>query len=168
MSQNNLTEEQLQQLGEELTNACRNGDLDSVKTILKAGADIHYNEDEAVIFACQAENFELVKYLLSSKELKEHCSVHAGYDRAYRKACEMGNLEMVKFTLSSPDLKEHSPANACYGEGFEKAFYNGHMDVMVYLALEHNMLEAEPVRMLFSREPEGEKEVRAAVAAAKK
>ena len=51
---------------------------------------------------------ELVKYLLTSPELKVKPDINAQSDLALTCACQIGSLEIVKYLIESPELENHS------------------------------------------------------------
>ena len=61
--------------------------------------------NEALINACNKGHLDVVRYLLTSDELKEHADIHAENDYGFRWACINGNLEVVNYLLTSEELK---------------------------------------------------------------
>ena len=80
--------------------------------------------NKVFINSCQKGHLEIVKYLLTSPELKEHANIHAQDDLGFRLACNYGHLEIVKYLLTSPDLKEHADIHADNDYGFGWACAN--------------------------------------------
>ena len=52
--------------------------------------------NEQFIDACRDGHLEVVKYLLTSPDLKEHADIHARNDVGFIGACRNGRLEVVK------------------------------------------------------------------------
>ena len=75
----------------------------------------------------------IVKYLLSSPDLKEHANIHADNNYGIRWACENGHLEVIKQLLASPELKEHADVHTDNDYGFSMACFKGHLEVVKYL-----------------------------------
>ena len=46
--------------------------------------------NEVFISSCQKGHLEIVKYLLTSPDLKEHADIHAKNHEGFRLACEKG------------------------------------------------------------------------------
>lgn len=121
-----------EQLNNNLMTACKDGDLNSAKEALAHGADIHADDDKALRHACHYGHLDVVKYLLTSPDLKEHAN---GHDDGLLEACYWGHLDIVKYLLISTELKVHADINtegwgegtplgmACYGDNFEIVKY---------------------------------------------
>ena len=95
--------------------------------------------NKVFIDSCQNGHLEIVKYLLTSPDLKEHADIHADNDVGFRWACENGYLEVVKYLLTSPDLKEHANIHARDDLGFICACEQGHLEVVKYLIIDMNI-----------------------------
>ncbi len=55
--------------------------------------------NDEFISACRNGNLEIIKYLLTSPDLKEHADIHAENDLGFRNACRDGHLEVVKWLI---------------------------------------------------------------------
>ena len=97
--------------------------------------------NEVFINSCQKGHLEIVQYLLTSADLKEHANIHADNDLGFRLACENGYLELVKYLLTSPDLKEHADIHADNDYGFRLACARGQLEVVKYLLTSPNLKE---------------------------
>ena len=95
--------------------------------------------NEQFIDACRDGHLELVKYLLTSPELKKHANIHAADDLGFICACEQGQLEVVKYLLASPELTEHADIHTGNDEGFRGACYEGRLEVVKYLIIDMNI-----------------------------
>lgn len=91
--------------------ACHNGNLELVKLLLAEGADIHNQEDSPLLNACKSRTstlhekmMDIIKYLTTSPELKEHANIHAQDGYALILAFENDDDELVKFLLTDPNL----------------------------------------------------------------
>jgi hypothetical protein len=87
------------------------GDLEKVK-ILFAQPQIQDNinfigTNGVLVSACFSGNIELVKYLLTSHETKNHFDINDDYDSVLSSACEAGHLHIVKYLFESPELEKH-------------------------------------------------------------
>ena len=91
------------------------------------------NLSSELINACYDGNLELVKYVLTSPELKVHSDIHAQNDDAFIWSCSKGHLAIVQYLLISPELKEHADIHAVGDDGLKYACGNGHIDIVKYL-----------------------------------
>ena len=62
--------------------------------------------NEVFINSCQNGYLEVVKYLLTSPDLKEHANIHAQDDLGFRWACARGHLEVVKFLILDMSIEK--------------------------------------------------------------
>lgn len=133
-----IKEENLNQ-GLEL--ACIFGHLDIVKFVLNQEyinkkADIHYENDIAILKACKHGHIEIVKYLLESPELKHHSNIHIEVneikDYPFMLAAEYSQNEVVKYLLS---LKNKNKPNIKTGEfGVVKEYLlNGNLEMLKHI-----------------------------------
>ena len=98
------------------------------------------NLDEAFINTCRAGNLDVVKYLLTSDELKEHADIHAD-DYGFVLACEYGHLELIKYLLTSNELKERTNIHTKDDCGFQSVCENGYLEVVKYLLTSDELKE---------------------------
>ena len=89
--------------------------------------------------ACRDGHLEVVKYLLTSPELKKHADIHAKDDLGFIWACRYGRLEVVKYLLTSAELTEHADIHAKDDWGFIWACENGHLEVVKCLIIDMNI-----------------------------
>ena len=101
--------------------------------------------NEALINACNKGHLDVVKYLLTSDELKEHADIHAYNGSGFKRACEFGHLDVVKYLLTSDELKEHTDIHAENDYGFKHAFWYGHLDVVKYLIFDYNIEKTKEI-----------------------
>ena len=83
----------------EFREACSKGDLDMVKEMLKYFIIDEFAFQYGFSWACMNGQLEVVKYLLTSPNLKEHADIHAEDDWGFRWACSEGHLEVVKYLI---------------------------------------------------------------------
>ena len=109
-----------------------------------------YNKEQLndeFIDACSQGHLEVVKYLLTSAELKKHADIHAKDDLGFRSACAQGHLDVVKYLLASPELTEHADIHTSNDDvfdgfdGFIWACENGHLEVVKYLLTSAELTE---------------------------
>lgn len=91
--------------------------------------------------ACENGKLELVKYLLTSPELKEHANIHTDKVTGFKMACRFGHLEVVKYLLTYDELNEQPYSNSSQNEGFITASVNEHLDVVKYLLTSPDLIK---------------------------
>ena len=62
--------------------------------------------NEVFIDSCENGYLEVVKYLLTSPNLKEHADIHADNDSGFSLACANGQLEIVKFLILDMSIEK--------------------------------------------------------------
>ena len=82
-------------LEEKLIEAAKTGKTEEVKKLLKAGADIHAERDQALRYAANNDHTETVKLLL-----ERGADIHAQEDAALRWAAINGHTETCKLLLT--------------------------------------------------------------------
>jgi hypothetical protein len=105
---------------EVLVQSARQGELALVIWALKMGADIHFQGDEPLRYACLFGDLQVVKYLV------EHgANIHFYDDNALMMACINGHLEIIKY------LVEHG-AKLYLIHALKLACTHGHLEVVKY------------------------------------
>lgn len=61
-----------------------------------------------LIYACEHNHVEMVKLLLSDKDMVKHADIHFEDDLALNISCHKGHIELIKFLLEDSSLKEHA------------------------------------------------------------
>ena len=91
-------------LNKDFIQACRVGDLDKVKSLLKRGADIHEFEDWALRSAARDGHLDVVKYLV-----EQGAHIHALDDWALGAAVFNGHLNVVSYLreVAGPEYECH-------------------------------------------------------------
>ena len=77
-----------------LTKCAESGYLEMVKYLFMKGADIHANNDEALILSAGNGHLEMVKYLFM-----KGADIHANNDNALRSSAGNGHTEVVKYLV---------------------------------------------------------------------
>ena len=101
--------------------------------------------NDCFIDACSNGHLEIVKYLLTSKDLKEHSDIHADNDYGFRWACHNEKIEVVKYLLTSDELKEHADIHALNDYGFRWACNNEKIEVVKYLIFDYNIEKTKAI-----------------------
>jgi len=111
-----------QELGVAFYNACEKGDLDEVKFILK-NFNMDYKLNDGLTSAVISNKLDIVKYLLSSPDLKTHADFTGYNERLLIIASYNDNLDMIKYLTSSPDLKTYPNFQHDNNGVFKNFFY---------------------------------------------
>lgn len=107
---------------EELALLCaiNNGHLEIVKFLLtypnlkehayingyKLGQEVPFT-DSPLSLAALHNDFDIVKYLLTSEDLVEKASIRLRNDLAFQSACQCPNTKIIDYLCFSPELNEH-------------------------------------------------------------
>ena len=83
--------------------------------------------------ACTNNDQILIKYLLTSTDLKHNADIHFNDDFALRTACRKGQLDFVRYYLASPDLKEHANIDIKDNYPFNMACSMDYLELVKYL-----------------------------------
>ncbi len=99
------------------------GQLEVVRYLIENKADVHANDDWALRWTSRNGHLEVVKYLV-----ERGADIHAQDDYALRWASRNGHLEVVKY------LTEHgADVHAQDDYALRLASHNGHLEVVKYL-----------------------------------
>ena len=128
-----------EKLNYDLVQASVNGHTETAKLLLKSGADVHTQDDEALRWASVNGHTETVNLLLDRE-----ADVHARNDEALRYASLMGHTEVVKLLLESG-----ADVHAGHDTALRWASDNGHTEV-VKLLEEAVILSAPPAPVAIS------------------
>lgn len=99
--------------------ACLKGDLASVKNMLKSEEmkysleENPYLLDEGMLEASHARKNNVVKYLLSSPELKKHANVHTMKDMIFRTTSVNGNHEILNYIIFDLNIRKTDTILEC-------------------------------------------------------
>ena len=113
-------------LNKMLIEMARQGNMKGIKYLENSGADIHAENEDALILTSYSGHLEAVKY-----SVEQGADVHAQGDLALRWASEYGHLEIVKYLV---EQGANIHAQNDYALGWARQ--NGHSEVVQYL-LEH-------------------------------
>lgn len=81
--------------------ASENGDLSMVKKHVESGADIQYNNNYAIKWACRNGHLDIVKYLVENG-----ADIYADNNEPLQWALINNNLEIVEFLIKK-DINNH-------------------------------------------------------------
>ena len=77
-----------------LIEACRIGDLTTVKTVLSRGIDIHAEDDRALLISAENGHFEIVKFLIENG-----ANIHAQNDCILVFPKILDNIEIIEYLI---------------------------------------------------------------------
>jgi ankyrin repeat protein len=123
-----------------ITVAITKGSLGDIEYIFKSPfvqnadeIDIHFNKEYFLEKACEYGRLNIVKYLLTSPDLKDHCNITASNNYCFQIACMNGHIDVVKYMACSPELKVHSDILDANNYALQLACQNNHVEVVRYL-----------------------------------
>lgn len=118
-----ITQESQKKLNEDMLQAVKNNDEVTLEKMLQAGADIHYEQDEAIL------NASMLKYLPTMEILiKYHANCRARNNAIVSLACIGGPLKMVQLLFNNgTDLKSDNY------DTILKAAHHGNIDILQYI-----------------------------------
>lgn len=96
--------------------------------------------------ACFHGHLDIVKYLLTSPDLKKHANIHENNDWPLQRACRYGNLEVVKYLLTSPDLTEYANIHEDNDLAFKDACYKKYLEIVKYLIFDYKIDQTVSIR----------------------
>jgi ankyrin repeat protein len=88
---------------------------------------------------CYVGNFEAVKYMLTSPNIKNPLNLYICGDNAIFQACKNGHLNIVQYLTSSPELSNHVAYSDKIDKGFIGACEKWHLDVIKYLIFDYKI-----------------------------
>lgn len=103
--------------------------------------NIHLNKETFLEEACTYGHLDIVKYLLTSPDLKEHCDITANSHYCFQQACQNGHIEVVKYMACSPELKIHSDITASNNLALQNACCKNHVEIVSYLLTSPDLKE---------------------------
>ena len=89
--------------------------------------------------ACIYGRLDIVQYLLTSPDLKEHSNIHASNDVALIQSCRYGKLDVVRYLLRSPQLKEHLNIHASNDSAFINTCVSEKINIIHYLIFDYKI-----------------------------
>lgn len=120
--------------------AITRGSLEDIKYIFRSPfvenkdkINIHLNKEAFLEEACTYGHLDIVRYLLTSPDLKEHADITANSHYCFQQACQSGHIELVKYMATSPELKVHSDITAANNVALQNACCKNHVEIVRYL-----------------------------------
>ena len=95
---------------------------------------------------CISGNLEIVRYLLTSPDLKEHADIHTNdTDTSLQYASAFGHLGLVKYLLTSPDLKEYGHIHSENDKLFISACSDKNKKMLEYFIFDYMIEKTEHI-----------------------
>jgi hypothetical protein len=121
-------------------NYCSSNDVDSMKELLKKNVNIHYNNEEGFILACQYGNIEIVRFITTlyrTHPQYDRINIHMNNEAAFKYACAYGRLNIVKYLTRLYKYEDYRKINIHSGEecGFRNALKFHHFHIINYLII---------------------------------
>lgn len=101
--------------------------------------------NEAYYKACVNCDCELIKFLLTSKDILCNADIH--YSNAVVHICMNNKLEILKYLLTSDELEERLNVHYSYDYLFRVAHHNQKHDVLEYLIFDFEIKETELIKI---------------------
>lgn len=131
------------------------GHLDFIKEFASSSYEnLNFSITTGFKTAAYDGQLSLIKYLLTSPELKRNSDIHYDDDYALVMSSYKGKLNTVKYLLTSPDLKEHADISARDNCSFIFAAQANQLDVVKFLMesselKEHSKInECSPIKKM--------------------
>lgn len=106
-----------------LSESCIKGYYDTIKYMIKNGADVNWLWDCPTRYAALNGHLKCLKYLV-----KKGGDIHALRDEAIRMACDRGHLDVVKYLV-----EKGANITACGNQPIINAYKNGYTNIVEYL-----------------------------------
>lgn len=102
--------------------------------------------DDDFIRACEQDDIDKVKKLLTCKNPLYKADINAKTDWGFRQACKLNNLSVVEYLLSSKELNKWADIHAIDDDGFISACANGCTKVLDFLIFEMNIKKTQDIQ----------------------
>ena len=100
----------------------------------------------SLINACMKDYLHVVKYLLTSTELKKIADIHVKNDGPLRTACNNHNWKIVQFLLTSPELQEHANIHVENDIIFKRSVVIKDSILIDFLIFEHTIEQTKDIK----------------------
>lgn len=117
---------------------------------IKNNIDISYKNFAAINMCCFHNNLEVLKFLVSIRDI----NIHTENDYPIRIACDKGYLELIEFLLTSQELKEHSDIHALEDYALKIASGMKRNDVIDYLIFNYQIEMTKSIQQYIKAEKE--------------
>jgi hypothetical protein len=109
--------------------------------------------DASLCKACQFNDLEQVKYLLTSNELSQHADISCCKNAPLRNACSGGYIDIINYLLFSPDLNRHSSIHENNDSLFNHLLeYEGY-NIINYFIFQLNIEKTQHIEKLLTCYP---------------
>ena len=97
--------------------------------------------NEQFIDACIEGHLEVIKFLLTSPELKEHADIHARSDLGFKWACGEGRLEVVKCLIIDMNIDKTNYIETYLNENKDNKYVQQAIELFNTRDLHHQLNE---------------------------
>ena len=97
--------------------------------------------NEVFIDSCAYGHLEIVQYLLTSPDLKEHANIHAQDDLGFRWACEQGYLEVIKYLIIDMNIDKKNYIETYLNENKDNKYVQQAIELFNTRDLHHQLNE---------------------------
>lgn len=124
-----------------LVDSCINGNLYSVKELIKEGADINYNNNQPFYEASNNSHIDIMEYLLDNgvdmdTTNDNEFSIEKYKVNIFYNICKKGNLEAIKFLDNKVNLIEFK----CCSLSLWYAIESNNIDLVKYMCINNFMI----------------------------
>lgn len=96
-------------------------------------SSIHGGEIPLIVTAATVENYDVVKYMLTSQDVAEKARIDDDEHSLFKTVARNGNIDMIDYLLFSPELKQHSDYQANGHDAVSMMAFGGHIPAIKYM-----------------------------------
>lgn len=97
--------------------------------------------NQTYLHACEKGDLELIKFILTSKDLKKHANPYIFNDGCLSIACKENYIEIVKYFLTTNDLERILNIHTDNEKPLQTACYKGNYEIAKYLLTSQELKE---------------------------
>lgn len=103
--------------------------------------------------ACSLGNLDLVRYLLTSKEIPIKAQINYDDGQAIISACSNGYIKIVDYLLTSSELEEKINVHNRHDYLFRIAHLHKKLDILEYLIFDFGITETKIIKRYVEQDP---------------
>lgn len=118
-----------QLIAKQFTNACKKGDLETVKTLMSKHMWGHLTDhtvNSALTYACNNKHLDIVKHIYSQDGIKSNILISAENENRFIKACSSNYTELVHYM-------SYFVSKRTLTKGLDRACARGKYDIVEYI-----------------------------------
>ena len=124
-----------EKLNKAFLKAASNGELEEIKYLISKGADIHFMNDEALVWAAENGHLDIVKYLV-----EQGLNIHAK-NEALIYAAHLGRLDIVKYLVN-----QGANIFANNNDALNSSIISNYLEITKYL-IDHGAYLEQPMEI---------------------